>query len=195
MVVRASVATGQDPTEPPNPGQMARFPGHTALQSAAGAVRRPSPYVHPSGKPAPAVPATHQRQPETRPPAPLWTYALLKGDRNPPESVIGLSEQVIGIVGMRTETAPGDQTGGGLLRSNLRRSQENAVPPPFLGFRKLTPSRRPSLASRETESWRPDSPFRSPRCFLSPRVQTPTCRPQCKKRSSNRSTKSGPKGY
>ena len=36
----------------PNPGQMARFPGKTALQSAVEAVRKPSPYLHPYGKPA-----------------------------------------------------------------------------------------------------------------------------------------------
>ena len=37
---------------PPNPGRMARFPSKTALQSAVEAVRIPSPYLHPSGKPA-----------------------------------------------------------------------------------------------------------------------------------------------
>ena len=42
----------------PNPGQMARFPSKTALQSAVEAVRIPSPYLHhPSGKPAPGRPS------------------------------------------------------------------------------------------------------------------------------------------
>ena len=102
----------------PNPGQMARFPSKTALQSAVEAVRIPSPYLHhPSRKPAPGRPSntppkgpfTRRRPPPTPKlqtrnptPAPLWTSALLQGDRNPPESVIVLSEPVIGIVGMRT---------------------------------------------------------------------------------------------
>ena len=83
---------------PPNPGQMARFPGKTALQSAVKAVRIPSPYLHhPSGKPAPGrpsntppkVPFTRRRPPPTPKlqtrnptPAPLWTSALLQGDRH-----------------------------------------------------------------------------------------------------------------
>ena len=39
-------------------------------------------------------------------PAPLWTSAHSKGDRHASESVIGLSELVIGIVGIRTESRP-----------------------------------------------------------------------------------------
>ena len=102
---------------PPNPGQMARFPSKTALQSAVEAVRRPSPLPPPLRKTGPRPsqqhtakgPFTRRRPPPTPKlqtrnptPAPLWTSALLQGDRNPPESVIGLPERVIGIVGMRT---------------------------------------------------------------------------------------------
>ncbi|MCY4574643.1 MAG: hypothetical protein OXF01_17820, partial [Gemmatimonadetes bacterium] len=50
-------------------------------------------------------------------PAPLWTSALLQGDRNPPESVIGSSERVIGIVGMRIRERrwePAELNGGKL---------------------------------------------------------------------------------
>ena len=101
---------------PPNPGQMARFPSKTALQSAAEAVRIPSPYLHPSGKPAPGrpsntppkVPSLDEDPPQplnfkpvTRPQRPYGPPLSSKGDRNPPESVIVLSEPVIGIVGMR----------------------------------------------------------------------------------------------
>ncbi len=102
---------------PPNPPQMARFPSKTALQSGVEAVRIPSPYLHPSGKTGPRPsqqhtgkgPITRRRPPPTPKlqtrnptPAPRWTSALLQGDRNPPESVIVLSEPVIGIVGMRS---------------------------------------------------------------------------------------------
>ena len=101
---------------PPNPGQMARFPGKTPLQSAVEAVRIPSPYLHPSGKPAPDRPSNTPPKvpsldedplepldfkPVTRPPAPLWTSAPLPGDRHAPESVIGMAELVIGIGGIR----------------------------------------------------------------------------------------------
>ena len=105
---------------PPNPPQMARFPSKTALQSAVEAVRRPSPLPPPLRKTGPRPsqqhtgkgPITRRRPPPTPKlqtrnptPAPLWTSALLQGDRNPPESVIVLSEPVIGIVGMRTMSA------------------------------------------------------------------------------------------
>ena len=102
----------------PNPGQMARFPRKTALQSAVKAVRRPSPYLHPSGQTGPRPPQQHAAKvspsldedplepldfkPVTRPPAPLWTSAPLQGDRHAPESVIGMAELVIGIGGIRT---------------------------------------------------------------------------------------------
>ena len=48
-------------------------------------------------------PPTPKLQTRNPTPAPLWTSALLQGDRNPPESVIVLSEPVIGIVGMRSD--------------------------------------------------------------------------------------------
>ena len=103
---------------PPNPPQMARFPSKTALQSAVEAVRRPSPLPPPLRKTGPRPsqqhtgkgPITRRRPPPTPKlqtrnptPAPLWTSALLQGDRNPPESVIVLSEPVIGIVGMTVD--------------------------------------------------------------------------------------------
>ena len=56
MAAQASVAATRIPPNPPNPGQRARFPSKTALQSAVEAVRIPSPYLHPSGKPAPGRP-------------------------------------------------------------------------------------------------------------------------------------------
>ena len=101
---------------PPNPGQMARFPGKTALQSAVEAVRIPSPYTPPLRKTGPRPsqqhtaigPFTRRRplqplnfKPVTRPQRPYGPPLSSKGDRNPPESVIVLSEPVIGIVGMR----------------------------------------------------------------------------------------------
>ena len=52
------------------------------------------------------TPPTPKLQTRNPTPAPLWTSALLQGDRNPPESVIGLPERVIGIVGMRNR--PGE---------------------------------------------------------------------------------------
>ena len=109
---------------PPNPGRMARFPSKAALQSAVEAVRRPSPLPTPLRKTGPRPsqqhtgkgPITRRRPPPTPKlqtrnptPAPLWTSALLQGDRNPPESVIVLSEPVIGIVGMRSNGARSPQ--------------------------------------------------------------------------------------
>ena len=100
---------GSVPT-PPIRDKMARFPGKTALQSAAEAVQSPSPYLYPSKKTGPRPsrqhtakgpitrrrpPPTPKLQPRNPTPAPLWTSALLQGDRNPPESVIGSSERVI----------------------------------------------------------------------------------------------------
>ena len=52
-------------------------------------------------------PPTPKLQTRNPTPAPLWTSALLQGDRNPPESVIGMAELVIGIVGMRIRRRPG----------------------------------------------------------------------------------------
>ena len=110
---------------PPNPGRMARFPSKTALQSAVEAVRIPSPYLHPSGKPAPGRPSNTPPKvpsldedplepldfkPVTRPPAPLWTSAPLQGDRHAPESVIGMAELVIGIGGIRNDPVEAEKS-------------------------------------------------------------------------------------
>ena len=104
---------------PPNPGQMARFPGKN--RSPERRRGRPTAFALPPPlrKTGPRPPQQHaakgpftRRRPPPTPklqtrkptPAPLWTSALLQGDRNPPESVIGSSERVIGIVGMRIVT-------------------------------------------------------------------------------------------
>ena len=83
------------PPNPPNPGQNDAVPGQTSLQGpenpAVEAVRTPSPYLYPSGKPALGCPRNTPEKapsldedplqplnfnPVTRPPpAPLWTSA------------------------------------------------------------------------------------------------------------------------
>ena len=99
---------------PPNSGQMARFPSKTALQSAVEAVRRPSPLPPPlpPGRPsntAPKVPSLDEDplqplnfKPVTRPQRPFGPPLSSKviGIRWTP--VIVLSEPVLGIVGMRS---------------------------------------------------------------------------------------------
>ena len=99
---------------PPNPGangpvpEQNRSPERRRGRPEAFA---PTSILSPPGRPsntAPKVPSLDEDPPPTPKlqtrnptPAPLWTSALLQGDRNPPESVIGLPERVIGIVGMR----------------------------------------------------------------------------------------------
>ena len=140
---------------PLNPGQMARFPSKTALQSAVKAVRRPSPLPtplrenRPTGRPSntpdngppldedPLEPLDFNTV--TRPPAPLWTSAPLQGDRHAPESVIGMAELVVGIGGIRNLLAvdfkklfQGERLGLGLgLAVGARgpRSQRQPRPP------------------------------------------------------------------
>ena len=159
---------------PPNPGQMARFPSKTALQSAVEAVRRPSPLPPPLRKTGPRPsqqhtakgPFTRRRPPPTPKlqtrnptPAPLWTSALLQGDRNPPESVIGLPERVIGIVGMRI---PGPRAGFRALFGPPR-----AATALLMGRRPSPPSSRRRLdRGRTTDSRRAASPRLPPRCTV-----------------------------
>ena len=123
MAVQASVAAGPDPSEPPQSGTNGPVPWQN--RSPERRKGRPETFAPTSTTPPenrpPAVPATHRRrspsldedplQPlnfQTRnpTPAPLWTSALLQGDRNPLESVIGMAELVIGIVGMRIARQP-----------------------------------------------------------------------------------------
>ena len=120
---RSPLRSARIPPNPPNPGQNDPVPGQTSLQGpenpAVEAVRTPSPYLYPSGKPALACPRNTPEKapsldedplqplnfnPVTRPPERRYGPPLLQGDRHAPESVIGLSELVIGIVGIRRLT-------------------------------------------------------------------------------------------
>ena len=113
-----------NPPNPPNPGQNDPVPGQTSLQGpdnpAVEAVRTLRPTSAPLENRPSAVPAPGDTNPAK--PAPLdvdplqplnfnpenptpqrrYGPPLLQGDRHAPESVIGLSELVIGIVGIRT---------------------------------------------------------------------------------------------
>ena len=158
---------------PPNPGRMARFPGKTPLQSAVEAVRIPSPYLHPSGKPAPDRPSNTPPKvpppkvpsldedplepldfkPVTRPPAPLWTSAPLQGDRHAPESVIGMAELVIGIGGIRNHVQASHTVP---RRCCLRPVRGDAFPPDPFGGSEVA-GQRPSAAS--VPCWKVDQPM------------------------------------
>ena len=118
-----AVAAGPDPhesPESPESGTNGPVPSQTSLQSpenpAVEAVRTPSPYLYPSGKPALGCPRNTPDKtpaldgdplqplnfnPENPNPQRPYGPPLLQGDRHAPESVIGLSELVIGIVGIR----------------------------------------------------------------------------------------------
>ena len=111
MAVRASVAAGPDPSAPPQSGTNGPVPEQN--RSPERRRGRPNPFAlppplrktgpRPSQQHTAKGPFTRRRPPPTPKlqtrnptPAPLWTSALLQGDRNPPEPVIG-------IVGMRTD--------------------------------------------------------------------------------------------
>ena len=122
---RRSECEMHDPTGEPDAGNPhVPVPSQTSLQSpenpAVEAVRTPSPYLYPSGKPALGCPRnTPEKAPSldedplqplnlnfnsvTRPPSAAMDLRSSQGDRHAPESVIGLSELVIGIVGIRSK--------------------------------------------------------------------------------------------
>ena len=119
----AAVPDPHESPESPESGTNGPVPSQTSLQSpenpAVEAVRTPSPYLYPSGKPALGCP---RNTPDKTPaldgdplqplnfnpenPTPQRPYGppLLQGDRHAPESVIGLPELVIGIVGIRSNS-------------------------------------------------------------------------------------------
>ena len=125
----AAVPDPHESPESPESGTNGPVPSQTSLQSpenpAVEAVRTPSPYLYPSGKPALGCP---RNTPDKTPaldgdplqplnfnpenPTPQRPYGppLLQGDRHAPESVIGLPELVIGIVGIRNREAEDDVT-------------------------------------------------------------------------------------
>ena len=104
-----ALAKPSDPSASPNPGRTGPVPEESGPWSpenpAAEAARNPSPYLYPSEKIRPDSTTTHSNPytstPKPDPPAPPYGPTLLQGDRHALESVIGLSESVIGIVGMR----------------------------------------------------------------------------------------------
>ena len=83
---------------PPNPGRMARFPSKTALQSAAEAVRIPSPYLHPSGKPAPVRPSNTPPKVPSLDEDPLQPLNFKPVTRTQRTYGPSLSSKVIGIL-------------------------------------------------------------------------------------------------
>ena len=116
----AAVPDPHESPESPESGTNGPVPSQTSLQSpenpAVEAVRTPSPYLYPSGKPALGCPRNTPDKtpaldgdplqplnfnPENPNPQRPYGPPLLQGDRHAPESVIGLSELVIGIVGIR----------------------------------------------------------------------------------------------
>ena len=120
----AAVPDPHESPESPESGTNGPVPSQTSLQSpenpAVEAVRTPSPYLYPSGKPALGCPRnTPEKAPSldedplqplnlnfnsvTRPPSAAMDLRSSQGDRHAPESVIGLSELVIGIVGIRSK--------------------------------------------------------------------------------------------
>ena len=126
-----AVAAVPDPHESPESGPNDPVPSQTSLQSpenpAVEAVRTSSPYLYPSGKPALGCPRNTPDKtpaldgdplqplnfnPENPNPQRPYRPPLLQGDRHAPESVIGLPELVIGIVGIHS--------GSGCLRSQRR---------------------------------------------------------------------------
>jgi len=84
----------------PNPGQNGPVPGKTALQSAVEAVRRPSPYLHPSGKPAPGRPGNSPPKVPSLDDDPLQPLNLNFKPVTPPQRPYRppLSSKVIGIL-------------------------------------------------------------------------------------------------
>ena len=116
----AAVPDPHESHESPESGTNGPVPSQTSLQSpgnpAVEAVRTPSPYLYPSGKPALGCPRNTPDKtpaldgdplqplnfnPENPNPQRPYGPPLLQSDRHAPESVIGLSELVIGIVGIR----------------------------------------------------------------------------------------------
>ena len=124
----AAVPDPHESPESPESGTNGPVPSQTSLQSpenpAVEAVRTPSPYLYPSGKPALGCPRNTPDKtpaldgdplqplnfnPENPNPQRPYGPPLLQGDRHAPESVIGLSELVIGIVGIRRAAVRPDE--------------------------------------------------------------------------------------
>ena len=143
----AAVPDPHESPESPESGTNGPVPSQTSLQSpenpAVEAVRTPSPYLYPSGKPALGCPRNTPDKtpaldgdplqplnfnPENPNPQRPYGPPLLQGDRHAPESVIGLSELVIGIVGIRSRIKQMKVVAGELLWQKpagfLRRNQE-----------------------------------------------------------------------
>lgn len=131
MTARESVAARPDLSGSPNPEHENPVPARSDRRSpenpASEAVRTPSPFLHPSGKPtfirldSPPAEATPLDEdplqplhfnPEPPPPSAAMDLRFPQGDRHGPESVIGMSELLIGIVGIRRAFGTADPGNG-----------------------------------------------------------------------------------
>ena len=138
-----------NPPNPPNPGQNDPVPGQTSLQGpgnpAVEAVRTPSPYLCPSGKPVLGCPRTRRHKPcEASPPV----------FSNPDMSMNGLVEEPEG--GAKVRVDGGNDCGvggaGGQDAATREASRGGGGTDHAAGFSALATSRKSALRVRWT-SW------------------------------------------
>ena len=102
MTAQESVAIGPDPSESPESGQNDPVPGQTSLQGpenpAVEAVRTPSPYLYPSGKPALACPRNTPEKAPSLDEDPLQPLNFNPVTRPPSAAMDLRSYKVIGML-------------------------------------------------------------------------------------------------